>query len=330
MVVRALAENPCMAARCASMAAAIESVTAESWSIASATSASDPTTCRVRDWISAILPPICSVDRAVSVASDFTSEATTAKPRPAAPALAASMVALSASRLVWSAIELMTPTISPMWSAAVARALMISRELSARCTASRLAIDPRPTCWSIAVMAAMICSENLVLSWLMARELSAARAVSSDAARTVSSALRMSSAFARSPTDPSRIERMPISVALSSSLAMFDRLVRRAVRRLRPTSISTRSRRCCSRSTSARRSMPAIRRSISLRRSPLGCGAEPSSARTMASTVSPACAIGSDSERAARPAAATASAMAARASIGAPSAASAPLSGHGR
>ena len=37
-------------------------------------------------------------------ASSFTSLATTAKPGPDSPALAASIVALSASRLVWSAI----------------------------------------------------------------------------------------------------------------------------------------------------------------------------------------------------------------------------------
>src|SRR5664280_718339 len=43
---------------------------------------------------------ISSVAFAVCTASDFTSAATTAKPRPASPARAASMVALSASRLV--------------------------------------------------------------------------------------------------------------------------------------------------------------------------------------------------------------------------------------
>ena len=89
--------------------------------------------------------PICPVERAVSVASVFTSEATTAKPLPASPALAASMVALSASRLVWLAMASMTPTISPMSSAAVASALMMSRELAARSTASRLAVEPRST-----------------------------------------------------------------------------------------------------------------------------------------------------------------------------------------
>ena len=49
-----------------------------------------------------------SVASAVSLASSLTSLATTAKPLPASPARAASIVALSASRLVCSAIEVMT------------------------------------------------------------------------------------------------------------------------------------------------------------------------------------------------------------------------------
>jgi len=44
--------------------------------------------------------PISPVALAVCSASAFTSEATTAKPRPASPARAASMVALSASKFV--------------------------------------------------------------------------------------------------------------------------------------------------------------------------------------------------------------------------------------
>ena len=46
-----------------------------------------------------------SVAFAVSCASSFTSLATTAKPLPASPARAASMVAFSASRFVCSAIR---------------------------------------------------------------------------------------------------------------------------------------------------------------------------------------------------------------------------------
>jgi hypothetical protein len=52
----------------------------------------------------AICARISSVAFAVWLARLLTSEATTAKPRPASPARAASMVALSASRLVCEAI----------------------------------------------------------------------------------------------------------------------------------------------------------------------------------------------------------------------------------
>jgi len=51
---------------------------------------------------------ISSVARAVSLASSFTSLATTAKPLPASPARAASIVAFSASRLVCCAMEVIT------------------------------------------------------------------------------------------------------------------------------------------------------------------------------------------------------------------------------
>jgi len=56
------------------------------------------------DWMAPTWPAISSVALAVCPASDLTSEATTAKPLPASPARAASMVALSASRLVCPAI----------------------------------------------------------------------------------------------------------------------------------------------------------------------------------------------------------------------------------
>jgi hypothetical protein len=56
------------------------------------------------------LLPVCT-------ASDFTSEATTAKPLPASPARAASMVAFSASKIVWSAMSRMSLTTSPIFCA---------------------------------------------------------------------------------------------------------------------------------------------------------------------------------------------------------------------
>ena len=59
----------------------------------------------VEPWTEEISRVISSVAFAVCTASDFTSEATTAKPRPAAPARAASIVALSARRFVCSAMS---------------------------------------------------------------------------------------------------------------------------------------------------------------------------------------------------------------------------------
>ena len=82
-----------------------------------------------------------------------TSSATTAKPRPASPARAASMAALSASRLVWSAIDFtsssrakmpsrcsaiasMWPTVVPLWPATSSSASTSCSILPLACTAN--------------------------------------------------------------------------------------------------------------------------------------------------------------------------------------------------
>ncbi len=62
----------------------------------------------VSPWIVVIFWLISSVAFAVCFASSFTSFATTAKPFPASPALAASIAAFKARRLVCCAIEVMT------------------------------------------------------------------------------------------------------------------------------------------------------------------------------------------------------------------------------
>ena len=71
-------------------------------------------------WVSfctvSMTPPISCVASTDRSASRRTSSATTANPFPASPARAASMAALSASRLVWSAIPSMTLTILPISS----------------------------------------------------------------------------------------------------------------------------------------------------------------------------------------------------------------------
>src|SRR5688500_20205552 len=74
-------------------------------------------------WIAPTWLAISSVALAVWLARFFTSEATTAKPLPASPARAASMVALRASRFVWLAMSLISFTTSPMRWLASDRAL---------------------------------------------------------------------------------------------------------------------------------------------------------------------------------------------------------------
>ena len=80
---------------------------------------------------------ISSVALAVCTASDLTSEATTAKPLPASPARAASMVALSASRLVWPAMARINLITSPIFCAACASVAICALVSCASVTAAR-------------------------------------------------------------------------------------------------------------------------------------------------------------------------------------------------
>ena len=113
-----LREISCVAAPCSSTAAAIVDAISDSRSMVPLIAWIAFTDSWVAPWILVICWPISPVAFAVCSASAFTSEATTANPRPASPARAASMVALSASRLVWPAMVLMSSTTSPMRAAA--------------------------------------------------------------------------------------------------------------------------------------------------------------------------------------------------------------------
>ena len=77
-------------------------------------------------WMASIFWLISSVALAVCLASSLTSLATTAKPLPASPARAASMVAFSASRLVCCAMEVMTLITLPISIAGFAQLGMVS------------------------------------------------------------------------------------------------------------------------------------------------------------------------------------------------------------
>ena len=95
-------------------------------------------------WICA---EISSVAFAVWLASAFTSLATTAKPRPCSPARAASMVAFSASRLVWLAMFWISVTTSPIFWVPLAQPFD-HRVGAARLVGGLAAISAeRVTCW---------------------------------------------------------------------------------------------------------------------------------------------------------------------------------------
>ena len=89
---------------------------------------------------------ISSVAFAVWLARLFTSEATTANPRPASPARAASMVALSASRLVCEAMVWIRSTTTLMRPALSASPCMVASVAPASSTALR-AISAEVTTW---------------------------------------------------------------------------------------------------------------------------------------------------------------------------------------
>src|SRR5690242_3193568 len=95
-----LREISCVAAPCSSTAEAIVAEISDSRSMVLLISLIAPTDSCVAAWMLEICCPISPVALAVCSASALTSEATTAKPRPASPARAASMVAFKAKRLV--------------------------------------------------------------------------------------------------------------------------------------------------------------------------------------------------------------------------------------
>ena len=117
-----------------------------------------------------------SVARAVSSASSLTSPATTAKPLPASPARAASMVAFRASRLVWAAMFvmiLMTGTISADESPSFCRIRPASPEIRTACPATSAALDVLRAISPIELPISSAPDDTVAMFWLISSEAAA-------------------------------------------------------------------------------------------------------------------------------------------------------------
>ncbi len=84
-----------------------------------------PDICTVRFCTSLMMPPICPAESFALSASFWICSATTANPRPASPALAASMLAFRESRFVSSDMSVIVSTMSVIWRALVSNASAI-------------------------------------------------------------------------------------------------------------------------------------------------------------------------------------------------------------
>ena len=167
----------------------------------------------VSRWIASIFWLMSSVALAVSLASSLTSLATTAKPLPASPARAASIVALSASRFVWSAIEvitLITLPISALDSPSLATVVLV---LSATFTATVATLAASVAFLAISLMLAPISSTPVATVCTFVLTCSAA-AEATLACAEVSSALVLIwlltlDSFSAVPLRPAEFSAMP-------------------------------------------------------------------------------------------------------------------------
>src|SRR5947209_9552616 len=147
-----------VAAPCSSIAAAMVAAISETRPMVPEISLIATTDSRVAACMPAICREISSVAFAVCDASALTSCATTAKPRPASPARAASIVALSANRLVCSAMVVISLVTSPIRLAASDSSAMRASVRVAWSTASVAMRLESSTCRPISLMEVVISS----------------------------------------------------------------------------------------------------------------------------------------------------------------------------
>jgi len=179
-------------------------------------------------WVACWMPEtwaaMSSVARAVWLARLFTSAATTAKPLPASPARAASMVALSASRLVWPAMSLISFTTSPILRAIWARLWIEALVRWAVATASLDMREERATCVVISATEAESCSAAVATVWTLAEVWRAAAAIACDCLRVAPVAVSTSCADPRIwPAVAATVSTAPRTVVSSLSASAPSR-----------------------------------------------------------------------------------------------------------
>ncbi len=164
-------------------------------------------------WLLAVISALISLAAAAERwARARTSLATTAKPRPASPARAASTPAFRASRLVWNAISSITPMIWPIWldevsiaAIAVTACFTIAPECSASMRAWRTTSLACPAPPAVRVTVAVISSNAAAVC----SRLAACCSVRRD---------RSSAAWVISPVP----ERMALVLAITVAMVSFN------------------------------------------------------------------------------------------------------------
>jgi len=202
----------------------------------------------VSRWIASIRRPMSSVARAVSLASSFTSFATTAKPLPASPARAASMVAFKARRFVCCAMAVIILITLPISADDAPRRDTVSSVVLASATPREATLAASWAFLAISRMLAPISSTPalMVLMFMLTCSAAAATTPAWDAALSVPSSINLCDAPSSSD-EAVNVAALSPRRRLTRPMSMYTRPAERSVvtarARATPSSMSRLARR---------------------------------------------------------------------------------------